>query len=144
MVASYNPQLVVLGTDGTIVDADPSLYFRPSKTQLHHDIQENEHVQHFPDLDKEIPDSFEVVELPLIETPDELLEMVTFEPHTQADKDEFSSSNSLEVTLSTASLHASPLMHFCWTGSAILRIQDLVGGRRGPQYPWRFRLRYLR
>lgn len=101
MVASYNPQLVVLGTDGTIVDADPSLYFRPSKTQLHHNIRENELVQHFPDLDKEIADPVEVVELPFIETQDELLEMETSKPHMKADEDDFPSSISLEGALSS-------------------------------------------
>ncbi|KAI9983826.1 hypothetical protein PInf_007901 [Phytophthora infestans] len=33
MATSYNPQYIVLGTDGTVVEADPSLYFQSGSNQ---------------------------------------------------------------------------------------------------------------
>jgi hypothetical protein len=70
MAASYNPQHVVLGTDGTVVvDVDPSLYFRPSKN--HRDEVRLESERQLVEFDLKLPDAIqaETSELPLVPLP---------------------------------------------------------------------------
>lgn len=74
LATSYNPQHVVLGTDGTVVvGVDPSLYFRRAKPQIyrHHDQLESEQPSRLVDFDSELhdPKEPEAEELPLASLP---------------------------------------------------------------------------
>lgn len=76
LTASYNPQHIVLGTDGTVVvGADPSLYFRSDKNQLYQAQDELEGEQELIKYDlnakKTGPDDLPLVELPSLH--DELI-----------------------------------------------------------------------
>ncbi|ETL97734.1 hypothetical protein L917_05033 [Phytophthora nicotianae] len=103
MAASYNPQYIVLGTDGTVVDADPSLYFRTGRNQPYQHQGQFETEQELDDLAKQIePEELPVVTLP--SSHDELLAVTDVDsPDQDSDEDEFSTSTVSQETAATVS-----------------------------------------
>ncbi|KAL3672500.1 hypothetical protein V7S43_001800 [Phytophthora oleae] len=102
IAASFNPQYIVLGTDGTVVvDADPSLYFRTGKNQLYEDHDQLEDVVSC-DL---TPKQTEVDELPIVLLPsihDELLAAHDVASDQETDEDDFSSTAPPDLVLPTS------------------------------------------
>ncbi|KAE8877234.1 hypothetical protein PF010_g6443 [Phytophthora fragariae] len=126
MATSYNPQHVVLGTDGTVVvGVDPSLYFRRAKTQIyrHHDQLESEQPSRLVEFDSELhdPKETEAEELPLATLPvvyDELPDTYEIDSSIQEiDEDEFSSSAVFQDTASSVS----------WTTFAVTEGSEIPG-----------------
>ncbi|KAG2761071.1 hypothetical protein PC129_g19565 [Phytophthora cactorum] len=104
MAASYNPQYIVLGTDGTVVDADPSLYFQTGRNQPYQHQDQFESDQELVNLVKPTePEELPVVTLP---SSHEVLTLAATDVHStdqETEDDEFSTSTVPQDTAATVS-----------------------------------------
>ncbi|KAF4134898.1 hypothetical protein GN958_ATG15918 [Phytophthora infestans] len=104
MATSYNPQYIVLGTDGTVVEADPSLYFQSGSNQpyQHRDQDQFEKKPELVDLAKPSqPEELSGVTLPLARKRLAETDLDIF--NKEADDDEFSATTASQETAASVS-----------------------------------------